>query len=122
MQIPRGRGDVAMAHEALYHADHESCGRTDSFFVYESGAAVHWPGMTSVLLGDPGVVEFQVSQTVDGADVSVAAKEGCNIEGLRRGLVDLMSRPGLTDPEVTIREVDGFDHLWSGKLRQFQPL
>ncbi len=97
-------------------------GRTDSFFVYDGGAAVHWLGMTTVLLSDSAVVEIQVTQTPRGADVSVATKAGCDVQGLRRGLVELMSSAGLVDPQVTIREVDALDRLWSGKLRQFQPL
>ncbi len=78
--------------------------------------------MTTVLLSDPEVVEIQVTQTPRGADVSFATKGECNIEGLRRGLVDLMASAGLFDPQVTIREVDALDRLWSGKQRQFQPL
>jgi phenylacetate-CoA ligase len=97
-------------------------GRTDSVFVYDGGAAVHWLGMTTVLLSDPDVVEMQVTQTPRGADILVATKGTCNVEGLRRGLVELMSKAGLHDPQVTICEVDGLDRLWSGKLRQFQPL
>jgi len=97
-------------------------GRTDSFFLYEGGAAVHWLGMSTVLLSDPDVVELQVTQTPRGADIAVATKGACNIEGIRRGLVDLMAKAGLPDPQVTIRETDALDRLWSGKLRQFQPL
>ncbi|MGO9962791.1 MAG: phenylacetate--CoA ligase family protein [Acidimicrobiales bacterium] len=97
-------------------------GRTDNFFVYDSGAAVHWLGMTTVLLSDPAVVEIQVTQTPHGADVSVATKAECNTESLRIGLVDLMAGAGMADPQVTIRQVDTLDRLWSGKLRQFQPL
>ena len=33
-----------------------------------------------------------------------------------------MAAAGLLDPQVTVKEVDGLDRLWSGKLRQFQPL
>jgi phenylacetate-coenzyme A ligase PaaK-like adenylate-forming protein len=97
-------------------------GRTDSFFVYKGGAAVHWLGMTTVILSDPAVVQLQATQTPRGADVSVATKAECDTEGLRRGLVDLMRSAGLADPQVTIRQVDALDRLWSGKLRQFQPL
>jgi phenylacetate-coenzyme A ligase PaaK-like adenylate-forming protein len=97
-------------------------GRTDSAFVYDDGVAVHWLGMTTVLLSDPDVVELQVTQTTRGADISVATKGACNLEGLRRGLVELMRKSGLGEPEVSIREVDALDRLWSGKLRQFQPL
>ena len=97
-------------------------GRTDSVFVYDGGVAIHWLGMTTVLLSDPDVVELQVTQTRRGADISVATNGACNIEGLRRGLVELMTKAGLAEPQVTIRQVDGLDRLWSGKLRQFQPL
>lgn len=97
-------------------------GRTDAVFVYEGGAAVHWLGMTTILTGDPGVVELQVTQTKNGADVSIATRGGCDTERLRVELVGLLERSGLADPQVTIRELDSLDRLWSGKLRQFQPL
>src|SRR6185295_8452652 len=86
-------------------------GRTDSFFMYDNGAAVHWLGMTTVLLSDPDVLELQVTQTPRGAEVSVATAGRCDIEQLRRGLVDLMTKAGLPDPKVTIREVDSLDRL-----------
>ena len=97
-------------------------GGTYGFFVYSGGTAVHALGMETVLLSDPKVAEFQVVQTRRGADVSIACKGQCNTEGLRRALVDLMVRAGLDNPQVTIREVDALDRLWSGKLQQFQPL
>ena len=78
--------------------------------------------MTTVLLSDPAVVEFQVTQTPHGADVSVATKAECNTESLRRGLVDLMAGAGLADPQVTIRQVDALDRLWSGKSAIPAPL
>lgn len=118
MTVLAGDCECGCAHRRIT----DLAGRTDSFFIYEGGAAVHWLGMTTVLLSDPEVVEIQVTQTPHGADVSIATKGECNIEGLRRGLVDLMASAGLFDPQVTIREVDALDRLWSGKQRQFQPL
>ena len=53
-------------------------GRTDSFFVYEGGAAVHWLGVTTVLLGDPGVVEFQVANPTRSRRLDCPRKE-CDI-------------------------------------------
>jgi phenylacetate-coenzyme A ligase PaaK-like adenylate-forming protein len=97
-------------------------GRTDNFFLYEGGAAVHWLGMTTVLLSDPGVVEMQVTQSTRGAVVSLVTAGRCDTEALRIGLIALMARAGLVDPEVTVREVASLDRLWSGKLRQFEPL
>jgi phenylacetate-coenzyme A ligase PaaK-like adenylate-forming protein len=118
MTVVDGTCECGCAHRRIT----DLAGRTDSFFVYDNGVAVHWLGMTTVLLSDPAVVEVQVAQTPHGADVSVAAKAACNTEGLRRSLVDLMAGAGLADPQVTIRQVDALDRLWSGKLRQFQPL
>jgi phenylacetate-coenzyme A ligase PaaK-like adenylate-forming protein len=97
-------------------------GRTDSFFVYDDNAAVHWLGMTTVLLVNPKVMEFQVTQSPRGVDVSVVAKRDCDTEALRLGLVDLLRRSGLAEPQVTITQVEALGRMWSGKLRQFQPL
>jgi phenylacetate-coenzyme A ligase PaaK-like adenylate-forming protein len=97
-------------------------GRTDTFFVYEGDIAVHWLGMMTLFLADPAVVEFQVTQTPRGVDVAVATKGDCDTERIRRGLVDRMEKAGLDRPEVVIRRVDALERLWSGKLRQFQPL
>lgn len=118
MTVIAGTCECGCAHRRIT----DLAGRTDGFFVYDGEVAVHLLGIETELLNDSTVVEFQVTQTPRGADVSVATKGECNIEGLRRGLVDLMARAGLVDPQVTIRELDALDRMWSGKLRQFQPL
>jgi phenylacetate-coenzyme A ligase PaaK-like adenylate-forming protein len=118
MTVVDGSCECGCAHRRIT----DLAGRTDSFFLYDSGAAVHWLGMTTVLLSDPTVIEFQVTQTPQGADVSVATKAERNTESLRRGLVDLMAGAGVVDPQVRIHQVAALDRLWSGKVRQFQPL
>ena len=119
MTVLDGTCECGCAHRRIT----DLAGRTDSFFVYDGGAAVHWLGMTTVLLGDPGVVEFQVTQTPRGARrLGCHQGKSATSKRLRRGLVELMAAAGLLDPQVTIKEVDGLDRLWSGKLRQFQPL
>jgi phenylacetate-CoA ligase len=118
MTIMTGTCECGCAHRRIT----DLAGRTDSFFIYEGGAAIHWIGMTTVLLSDPNVLELQVTQTPRGADVSIATKGPCDFERLRTGLADLMNKGGLSNPQVTVREVDVLDRLWSGKLRQFQPL
>jgi phenylacetate-coenzyme A ligase PaaK-like adenylate-forming protein len=97
-------------------------GRTDSYFTYGTDAAVHWLGMTTVLLANPKVVEFQVTQTHRGLDVSAVTKKDFDVEALRLGLIDLLNRSGLIDPQVNIAQVEALKRTWSGKLRQFQPL
>jgi phenylacetate-coenzyme A ligase PaaK-like adenylate-forming protein len=97
-------------------------GRSDGFFDFGDGVTVHPLGMETVLLSDSTVAEFRVVQTTRGVHVSIATKGECNVQGLERGLVDLLARAGLWDPQVTIQDVDGLDPLWSGKALQFQPL
>lgn len=97
-------------------------GRTDTFFRYKDGIAVHPMGMTTALLGGDGVVEYQVSQTLGGADVRVVCNNTCDLEHLRINLVATMEQAGLRQPQVTIASVDTIERLWSGKLKQFQPL
>jgi len=97
-------------------------GRFDTFFAYENGTIVHRLGMEGVLLGDPNVVEMQVSQTHNGMVVSLVTRGECDTEALRTGLERLLTRSGLRSPEVAVIQVDSLERLWSGKLRQFEPL
>src|ERR1039458_2088756 len=97
-------------------------GRSNSFFLYEGGAAVHWIGMETVLLTDPNVVEMQVTQTPRGADVTVTGRDACNLEALRTGVRDLMIQSGLTNPDVAVRQAESLERGWPGKLQPFVPL
>jgi hypothetical protein len=67
------------------------------------------------------VVEMQVTQTPRGAVVSVVGRGRCDLEAIESGLASLMRKSGLGDPEVTARQVDSLQRMWSGKLRQFEP-
>jgi phenylacetate-CoA ligase len=97
-------------------------GRTDTFFRYREGIAVHPMAMATALLGGAGVAEYQVSQTPDGADVRVVCDLNTDLEHLRRNMVAMMEQAGLRRPQVTITSVDTIERLWSGKIKQFQPL
>ena len=118
MTVVAGSCECGCAHRRIT----DVVGSTDGFFVYGGGAAVYSLGIETVLLSDPRVVEFRVTQTTRGADISIASKGECNVEGLKRRLVDLLTKAGLADPQVNIREVSALDRLWSGKVRKFQPL
>ncbi len=96
-------------------------GRTDPFFRY-GAVAVHPMGMTTALLGGDGVAEFQVSQTPDGVDVRVVCDRTCDLEELRLNLAGVMQQAGLRQPQVTMTAVESIPRLWSGKLKQFEPL
>lgn len=97
-------------------------GRADILFRYENGLVVHPMGMATAMLGGHGVVEFQVSQTPGGVDVRVVCDDACDLEHLRTSLVATIEKSGLERPQVTITSVDTIERLWSGKLKQFEPL
>jgi hypothetical protein len=78
--------------------------------------------MQGVLLGDPNVVEVQVTQTQGGIVVSLVTQGECDVAELRDNLVKLLVRSGLSDPDVTVVKVDSLERMWSGKLRQYEPL
>ena len=97
-------------------------GRDETNFLYGDGAVVNSVGVETVLVNDPHIAGLQVTQTPRGADIAVVVDGRCDIESIRRRLVELMAGSGVPDPQVTIREVDALEHLWSGKVRKFQPL
>lgn len=97
-------------------------GRRDTFFEYENGTIIHSIGMQGVLLGDPNVVEVQVTQTHGGIVVSLVTQGECDTAELRNNLVKLLVRSGLSDPDVTVVKVESLERMWSGKLRQYEPL
>jgi phenylacetate-coenzyme A ligase PaaK-like adenylate-forming protein len=106
------------AHRRITHI----AGRTDTFFAYEGDAIVHSLGVDTTLLHEGNLVSYQVTQTPRGMDIRILTKGACDVDGLRRGIVDLCTASGLADPQVTIREVDSLERLWSGKLQMYQPL
>jgi phenylacetate-coenzyme A ligase PaaK-like adenylate-forming protein len=97
-------------------------GRLDTFFKYENGTVIHPIGMQGILLGDPNVVEIQVTQTHGGMVVSLVTQGECDTEALRDKLVELLIRSGLRDPDVTLVKVESLERMWSGKLRMYEPL
>jgi phenylacetate-coenzyme A ligase PaaK-like adenylate-forming protein len=97
-------------------------GRTDGFFFYEGGIALHCLGMVEALTGADGVAEFQVTQTPHGADVIVVPRDASDLEAVRLRIVGMMKQAGLEDPRVNLTRATTVDRLWSGKTKQFKPL
>jgi phenylacetate-coenzyme A ligase PaaK-like adenylate-forming protein len=98
-------------------------GRVDDAFAYANGPSVHPFTFRSQLGQAREIVEYQVRQTADGADVLVvAAAAAVDTAGLaeriRRALVDL----GLERAVVTVRVIDALARQDTGKLRRFVPL
>jgi phenylacetate-CoA ligase len=95
-------------------------GRRDDDFRYGT-ATIPASVFRHVLGTDPRVSEYQVHQTLRGADVlMVGAPDG---DALAPALAAALRRHGLTDPEVDIRVVDRLQrHEATGKLKRFVPL
>lgn len=98
----------------------EITGRRDDDFVYGSHV-VPASAFRHVLGTDPRIVEYQVVQTPDGANVLVVANG--DVRSLTPALVAAMQRHGLPDPSIRIDTVDTLGrHVASGKLKHFVPL
>jgi phenylacetate-CoA ligase len=98
-------------------------GRHDDDFRY--GATTVPPIAFRHILGtDPGVSEYQVTQTATGADVVVVgAPDALDAGALTSSLIAALRRYGLSEPTVRIRITDSLQrHHASGKLRRFIPL
>ena len=95
-------------------------GRRDDDFRYGS-IAVPASAFRHVLGTDPRVSEYEVTQTVAGADVLVVGNP--DLDALRRSLIGELRRYALSDPTVEIRVVDRIPrHHATGKLKRFIPL
>jgi phenylacetate-coenzyme A ligase PaaK-like adenylate-forming protein len=95
-------------------------GRRDDDFVYGSHT-VPASAFRHVLGTDPRVVEYQVVQTEDGADVLVVAS--ADVGSLGPALVAAMQRSGVAHPSIRISAVETLGrNEASGKLKRFVPL
>jgi phenylacetate-coenzyme A ligase PaaK-like adenylate-forming protein len=95
-------------------------GRRDDDFVY-GPQVVPASAFRHILGTDSRIVEYQVVQTEDGADILVVAHAG--VEDLSPAVANAMQRFGVTSPAVRIRAVEKLERsAGSGKLRRFVPL
>lgn len=95
-------------------------GRRDDDFRYGS-CTVPASAFRHVLGTDPRIVEYQVRQTEDGAEVLVVAST--EVPDLDGALADAMRRHGVAEPVIRVRGVDSLGrNEASGKLTRFVPL
>jgi phenylacetate-coenzyme A ligase PaaK-like adenylate-forming protein len=95
-------------------------GRHDDDFVYGSHT-VPASAFRHVLGTDRRIVEYQVLQTEDGADVLVVA--AAEVQSLVPALVAAMRRHGVAHPSIRMRSVETLGrNQASGKLKRFVPL
>lgn len=97
-------------------------GRLDDEFAYGVGVRVHPHVFRSVLVRDPAVIEYQVHQTADGAEILVRHEAPIDRDALASGVSTALANVGLAEPRVTISTVDSIPRLASGKVKRFVPL
>ena len=96
-------------------------GRNDDVFVYANGLAVHPHVFRSRLAQENAVTEYQVHQTLDGADLLLRASGAVDINRIERDLESALTKLGCKHPTVTARRVDALQRLNTGKLKRFVP-
>jgi phenylacetate-coenzyme A ligase PaaK-like adenylate-forming protein len=97
-------------------------GRLDDVFFYD-GRRVHPHVFRSALGRHPGVVEYQVRQTRQGARIVVRCGAPVDIERLRREITDALGELGLRRPAVEITAAERLQRdPGPAKLRRFVPL
>jgi phenylacetate-CoA ligase len=96
-------------------------GRLDDVFTYRGGAVVHPHVFRSLLLKEAAVVEYQVRQTPDGAEIQVIGSLGDRAATARAVAAEL-SKLGVAEPSVAIHMVDHLERQATGKVRRFLPL
>jgi phenylacetate-CoA ligase len=96
-------------------------GRLDEVFSYP-GASIH-PHLFRARLGpERHVIEYQVRQTVRGAEVVVRLDGPADLERLREELAAELGRAGLERPEVSVTALDSLERTTMGKLTRFVAL
>ncbi len=97
-------------------------GRLDDLFVYPGVAAVHPHLFRSRLGRNRNIVEYQVRQTENGADIAIRCLGDVGIPGLQTDLARDLTKIGLVKPDININRVDRLERQSTGKLKRFVPL
>ena len=96
-------------------------GRGDDRFVY-GPITVSPLAFASPLARQRHVADYQVRQTLRGADVAVRCLGPIDLARVHSDITDNLLRLGVAGAEVVVRPVDEFDRLGTGKLQRFVPL
>jgi phenylacetate-CoA ligase len=96
-------------------------GRLDDGFAY-GPLHVHAHVFRSRLGKERYIVEYQVRQTPDGAQVDVCCNGNVDLASLRDALIQDLRKAGLPSAQVAIAPVERMARPASGKLKRFVPL
>ncbi len=100
----------------------EPGGRPELDFKYHGHIYVHHLIFVTPLLLNKAVNEYQVQQTVNGADIKIQCRDTLNKDDLVNEISKLLIELGLVEPQINIIEVASIDYPDSGKIRRFIPM
>jgi phenylacetate-coenzyme A ligase PaaK-like adenylate-forming protein len=96
-------------------------GRAEDTFVYPDGRRVH-PMVFAAVAAAPDVLEYQVRQTLDGAEILLRSESSVDAVDLARRIEDALAAAGLSRPRVMVTRVASLPRGATGKLRRFVPM
>lgn len=100
----------------------EPTNRPDFDFIYNDTIFVNHVVFAYPLLAEKHIKEYQVKQTVKGADILLLTTGEIDFQKLQAALQHNLHQLGMVNPEIHFSTVTNFDYPPSGKLRRFIPL
>jgi phenylacetate-coenzyme A ligase PaaK-like adenylate-forming protein len=118
--VPNGKPCSCGAHFPLVSGVK---GRADDIFLYPDGIHIHPVVFRTPLGQNPGIAEYQVLQTRNGAKIAVVTTGPIDAAVLRQELIDGLAKSGLPSAQIEIDLVDSLKrHKETGKLKRFIPM
>ena len=97
-------------------------GRLDDVFAYSDAVAVHPSIFRRYLSYLPQVLEYQVTQTPQGAAIAIRCESDVDVVGLSDSMAEDLQRLGVANASVEISRVEHIERPRSGKFKRFVPL
>lgn len=95
-------------------------GRSGDLFNY-GGLIVHPHTFRAVIARHPRIRDYRVTQTADGAAISIAADAPVDVDAITHQFVTALTKAGLTDPRIEVVRVGTIPRTASGKQELFVP-
>lgn len=116
--------DAKCACGAQYRLVDEIQGRMDDDFVYPGNIVVSTEVFESPLFSSPAVVEYQVLQRPNGAEILVVANSRqFDAQGIQESIQNSYKKLGIRDPQISIRPVAKIErHAITGKFKRYLPM
>lgn len=114
--------DRACSCGSAFQAVERVAGRVNTMFEYPGGVSVSTVIFETRMIATPGVANWQVRQTADGAEVLVECMGDIDLADLEARLATALTAAGLERAAVTVRATDHIARTRGGKIRRFVEL